>query len=52
MQAVFAHAGHSHGPDPAFVALLVVVVVLGVVTIAALVQRRRARRTDTRTLTS
>jgi hypothetical protein len=51
MHAVVAHAGHSHGLDPALVALPVVLVVLGVAAISALVQRRRARRTAGRTLT-
>lgn len=49
MHAVVAHAGHSHGLDPALVALLVVVAVLGVAAVTALVQRRRARRTAGRT---
>ena len=49
MHAIVAHAGHSHGLDPALVALLIVVVVLGAAAVAALVQRRRARRSAGRT---
>ncbi len=44
MQAVLAHAGHSHGPDPALIALLVVIVVLGFAAGAGAIRRIRARR--------
>lgn len=49
MHAVLAHAGHSHGPDPALVALIVVVVVIVAAAISGLVQRRRTSRTADRT---
>jgi hypothetical protein len=44
MQVVLAHAGHSHGPDPALVALLVALLVLGVLAVATAFRRARARR--------
>jgi hypothetical protein len=44
MQVVLAHAGHSHGPDPALVALLVALIVLSVLAAGTVLQRARARR--------
>ena len=44
MQVVLAHAGHSHGPDPALVALLVALIVLGVLAVATVLRQGRARR--------
>ena len=44
MQVVLAHAGHSHGPDPALVALLVALIVLCVLVAGTALRRAWARR--------
>ena len=41
---VLAHGGHSHGPDPAVVSLLVALIVLGVLAAATAVRRARSRQ--------
>lgn len=42
--SVLAHAGHSHGPDPVLIALIVTAVVLAIAGgIAALRARNRSR---------
>ncbi|HEX6234591.1 MAG TPA: hypothetical protein VFZ63_15800 [Jiangellaceae bacterium] len=44
MHVVLAHAGHSHGPDPALVAVLVALIVLGVLAVATALRRAWAGR--------
>lgn len=41
---VVLHTGHGHGPDPAVLALLAVVVVLGVMAGVAAIWRMQGRR--------
>lgn len=41
---VLAHGGHSHGPDPAVVGLLVALIVLSVLPAATAVRQARSRR--------
>jgi hypothetical protein len=50
MPAVLAHAGHSHGPSVALVALVVVILVLGVAAAGAAVRRGRTERVRERVL--
>lgn len=44
MAAVLAHAGHSHGPNAALIALLAVVLVLAVAGVWAALRNGRAAR--------
>jgi hypothetical protein len=46
MQVVLAHAGHNHGSDPALVALLVALIVLGILAAGTALRRARAARRE------
>ncbi|MFW6091915.1 MAG: hypothetical protein ACODAF_08525 [Actinomycetota bacterium] len=46
---ILAHAGHSHGPDPALIALIVVAIVLAITAATAAVRARNRSRPDTGT---
>lgn len=48
MQVILAHAGHSHGPDPALVALVVALIVLSILAAGTALWRARAHRESVR----
>jgi hypothetical protein len=51
MSLIFAHAEHSHGPDPGLLSLIAVVVLLAAwAAVAALRTRHRRSRPPRRTL--
>jgi hypothetical protein len=41
MQVILAHAGQSHGPDPALVALLIALILLSVLAAGSALRRAR-----------
>jgi hypothetical protein len=44
MQVILAHAGQSHGPDPALVALLIALILPSALAAGSALRRARARR--------